>query len=457
MFGDNYLIGNVPGRKIFESIRNLPIIDPHNHLDIPNLLRNEPYPDLWALFGQTDHYVWEVMRKCGIPEEFITGNATPEAKFLQLANHFEDLIGNPVYEWIHLDLRFMGITKELNSRNGKTIWQQGNLLLSQKEFRPMEILKRQNVEMMCSTDDPADDLSIHIRANDHLEGTVKICPTWRPDRILKLNAPDFPNYCRKLSERWNMPLNTLDQCINLLQRAHDYFADCDCRASDHGMECALSGCGDWQLAAQTFRERLQGEFVSPERLLNCQNVLFGELCRMNQEKDWVTQLHLGPVRDVRKTLLQNLGPDSGGDVSSLMQNHLPQLIELFNKFDESLHFVLYSLEPAQYPTLAALSRAFGEKIHLGSAWWLADSPIGMMRQLEYIGSVDLLSCFAGMVSDSRKLLSFHSRFSMFRRVLAHVLGEMVTKEQCSLPGAIRLAEKIALTNPRKLFSSKTEQ
>ena len=175
---------------------------------------------------------------------------------------------------------------------------------------------------------------------------------------------------------------------------------------------------------------------------------FGE---WNAASGWVTQLHLGAVRDVRRSLFERLGPDSGGDISSLMQDQLPGLLAWLNRLDDRAKTVLYCLEPACQATLAAAARAFGGKVRLGSAWWLCDSPVGMRRQLEYIGSVDLLMNFAGMVSDSRKLLSYGSRFNMFRRVLSSVLGEMTEAGQMPLEVAFFLAENMAYEEPKRFF------
>ena len=181
-------------------------------------------------------------------------------------------------------------------------------------------------------------------------------------------------------------------------------------------------------------------------------MFLGEVAALNAEKGWVTQLHLGAVRDVRRTLFDTLGPDSGGDVSNHYQDMLPALTSLLNRFDGKLKVVLYSLDPGHQPTLASVARAFGSNVRLGSAWWLNDTPIGMRRQLEYIGTVDVLSNFGGMVSDSRKLLSYGSRFEMFRRVLSDVLGGMVVRGQMPEETVFALARRMAYEGPKAFWS-----
>ncbi len=449
---ENYLIGNATGMRIFDRIKGLPIIDAHNHADVAALARNENYTDLWQLFAATDHYVWEVMRKAGVEEKFITGSATPEEKFLKLGEVFDDVAGNPVYEWIHLDLRFLGIDATLNAASAPAIWEQGRRILAQPEFRPLEILKRLNVEVMCSTDDPADKLEDHERVNPALGGKCRVLPTWRPDKSIKLTAPGFREYLEKLGTRYNHPIQDLDDLLYALRHSHDFFAERGCRASDHGIEIASSGCGDRARAQQTFAAFLAGSTPNADEVKNYVDFLMGEFGQWNSETDWVTQLHIGAVRDIRRSIFATLGPDAGGDVSNGFQDQLPPLVKFLNRFDGKLKTVLYCLDPGQQPTLATLSRAFSSKVRLGSAWWLCDTPIGMKRQLEYIGSVDLLSNFAGMVSDSRKLLSYGSRFEMFRRVLADVLGRMVENGQMPESVAEKLAGKICYDSPKKFFN-----
>ena len=449
--GPDYLIGNETGKRIFASVKDLPILDPHNHADVAAIARNENFKDAWELFAATDHYVWEVLRKTGVPEEKITGNASPHDKFIAMANVFDQIAGNPVYEWIHLDLRFLGVTELLNAETGELIWNKVNEILAKEESRPQALLKRMNVAVMCSTDDPADTLEHHRTVNQAF-GRVIVRPTWRPDMAMKAGKSNFPAYIERLGKRWGVKIATLGDLLDVLQKSHDFFAENGCRASDHGIELASSGTGDASAAAETFRKALAGEPVSPAETSNYADYLLGEFGEMNAKSGWVMQLHIGAVRDVRDVLFRTLGPDSGGDVSDLFQSHEAKLISFLNRFDSRLKVVLYCLDQGHQATLAALARAFGSTVRLGSAWWLCDTPIGMKRQLEYIGSVDLLSAFAGMVSDSRKLLSYGSRFEMFRRILSSTLGGMVEAGQMPEDVATKLAKTISYDGPLAFFN-----
>ena len=450
---ENYLITNAPGREIFAKIKNLPVIDPHNHADVKEIADNNCYSDAWRLFAATDHYVWEMLRKRDVPEEFITGNRSPKEKFLAMAKVFPEIAGNPVYEWIHLDLsRYFGVSELLSEKTGEKIWNAVNEKLATDAFRPQALLTGVlNVEAMSSTDDPVDLLEDHARVNAAV-GRELVHPTWRPDKAMKIFAPAWRDYIAQLAKRFEMKISSFSDLIEAMRRSHDYFAEHGCLATDHGLEYAV-GCDDsFENADTAFRKAMRGESLTRSEVDCFMGMFLGEVAALNAEKGWVTQLHLGAVRDVRRTLFDTLGPDSGGDVSNHYQDMLPALTSLLNRFDGKLKVVLYSLDPGHQPTLASVARAFGSNVRLGSAWWLNDTPIGMRRQLEYIGTVDVLSNFGGMVSDSRKLLSYGSRFEMFRRVLSDVLGGMVVRGQMPEEVVFPLARRMAYEGPKAFWS-----
>ncbi len=448
----DYLLTGETSRKLFASIEKLPVIDPHNHADLAEVAANCNYQNPWQLFAATDHYVWELLRKCAVPEAFITGDREPEEKFLKLAEVFPRLVGNPVYEWIHLDLkRYLGVQVELGPATGRQIYEGLCRRLARPEFRPQQLLAGPlNVETMCSTDDPVDELTEHQRINDALHRRL-VRPTWRPDRAMKIEAPGWRDYLTRLEQRFGQPLKSFADLLAVLKLSHDYFAEHGCVASDHGVEVLAGAPADFEAADRAFRKARAGEELTPAEQAVYQSCFLLQAAALNAEKNWVCQLHLGAVRDVRTRLFNALGPDSGGDISNHFQNSLPGLLQLLNHFDGKLKTVLYCLDPGQQSTLATVARAFGSTVRLGAAWWLCDTPIGMRRQLEYIGSVDLFDCYAGMVSDSRKLLSYGSRFEMFRRVLAGVLGELVDRGQAPYGPVEELAYRVAYANPKQFY------
>ena len=450
----SYLIRNAAGRKIFDTVKSLPVVDPHNHANVREIADNDCYRDAWQLFAATDHYVWEMMRKRGVPESLITGKAaSPKEKFLALAKIFPEVAGNPVYEWIHLDLkRYFGVEELLSEQTGAKIYDAVTAKLATDAYRPQALLAGPlNVEVMCSTDDLIDTLEDHERANRAFGRTV-IRPTWRPDKAMKIFAPVWRPYMDQVAKRFNVDLSELSGLIDAFKMSHDYFEARGCRASDHGLQIPLRADVEYAEANRIFKKAMAGNALTTAEVDAFMGYILAEAAELNSKSDWVTQLHLGAVRDVRKTLFDSLGPDVGGDISDHYLDYAPALCSFLNRFDSRLKVVLYCLEASHQGTLATISRAFGEKVALGSAWWLLDTPIGMRRQLEYIGSADTFSNFAGMVSDSRKLLSYGSRFEMFRRVMSDVLGDLVERGQMPEPIAFDLAGRMAYSGTKKYWN-----
>ncbi|MCK5844303.1 MAG: glucuronate isomerase [Victivallales bacterium] len=446
------MLSNKTAVKLFESVAGLPVVDAHNHANVAEIAANENYSNPWRLFAETDHYVWEVLRKRSVPEKYITGDADPREKWLKMAEVFPKIAGNPVYEWIHLDLRrYLGIHDILGPKTGELIWEKASEALARDESRPLVLLDKIGVEVMCSTDDPKDLLEEHEVVNA-AAGRTLIRPTWRPDKAMNIDSSSWRSYLTFLGERFDSSIDSLEVLLRVLRLSHDYFDEHGCRASDHGILKPYAGVADFEAAKTAFDKARGGEPLAFEAVEAFKDFIFGEMAEMDSEKNWVFQMHIGAVRDVRGKLFETLGPDVGGDVSDHNIDILTPIVPFLNRFDDRLKVVLYCLEPGHQATLATLTRTFGSKINLGSAWWLCDNPVGMRRQLEYIGSVDLLANFAGMVSDSRKLLSYGSRFEMFRRVLCDVVGAMVERGQMPFYVAESLVEWICYSGPKEFFN-----
>lgn len=449
---EHYLLGNKTARELFPLVRELPIIDAHNHADVKAIADNAASADLWEAEGATDHYVWEMMRKRGVSEKYITGkDATNEEKWLALSNVFEEFAGSPTFEWVHLDLRRrFGIEDVICPANGRKIWDAALKKLQTPAMKPQGLLQGQKVERMCSTDDPLDTLEHHrALAASPIAGMVR--PTFRPDKAMNIFKPDWNDYINRCEKAAGAKFRNLADLLTFLKERHDYFAANGCVASDHGVETPWGRNVSPEDADAVFRKARSGKPLDAAETSAYLSFLLQEVAEMDAAKGWVFQLHLGCVRDVRDSLFKNLGPDVGGDISNHVIDIVAPLRDFLNRFDDRLKVVLYCLEPGHQATLATLTRAFGGKVNLGSAWWLNDSPVGMKRQLEYIGSVDLLWNFAGMVSDSRKLMSYGSRHEMFRRVLCDVVGDMVERGQ--MPGYIaeRLVKYLCHQRPKELF------
>ena len=449
---ENYLLTTGLARELYDEIAQLPILDPHNHCDVKALAEDRGFADLWEAEGATDHYVWELERKCGVPEELITGKGTSNhEKWLALAKVFELFAGNPTYEWIHLDLkRRLGIDLEINEENAEAIWQDAQAKLARPEYSPQSLILAMNVEAMCSTDDPADTLEYHVAlASSRLAGRVR--PTFRPDAAMNIEKTTWNAYVDHLANRWCMKITSLDDFFNALQKAHDLMGRLGARASDHGIYVPYGQQVARSVAEAIFAKARNGAKLSATEIADFKAFFLNEVAEMDAKSGWVFQLHFGVIRDVRKSLWDAIGADAGGDIADHDVAFLRPLIPFLNRFDGRLKTVLYNMSPVHNATLAALTRAFGATVCLGPAWWLNDSYEGMHNQFGLGGSIDLLSNMTGMVSDSRKILSYGSRFELYRRTLAETLAAMTNRGQMPASVAKKLARRLAYERPKEFF------
>ena len=233
--GENYLLENKTGKELYEEIKDLPIVDAHNHGDVEEIVRNEGWSDIWQLEGATDHYIWELMRKRGVPEEKITGNASNKEKWLALARVFPEFAGNPTYEWVHLDLkRRFGIDELISADTAEMIWEKTAEMLKTEAMKPQSLLKEMKVKIMCTTDDFTSTLEYHRQAAKEIEG-IKILPTWRPDRAMNIEKKDWKTFVLQMAERYDEDCSTLEGFVRALEKSHEFFVENGCRASDHGL------------------------------------------------------------------------------------------------------------------------------------------------------------------------------------------------------------------------------
>lgn len=447
---ENYLLESESAKKLYQEIENLPILDAHNHGDVPEILANEGWNDIWEVEAETDHYVWEMMRKRGVSEEKITGDASNKEKWLALAKIFPEIAGNPTYEWIHLDLkRRFGIEEPISEHTAEMIWQKTKNMLAEEEMSPQNLLKEMNVEIMCTTDEPYSRLENHKKAKEEVEG-IKILPTWRPDKIMNIEHQNWTEYVEKLGDAYEQDVNDLDGLLTALKKSHDYFDKMGCVASDHGIVEPISYEVEKERAAEIYQKALNGEELTTDEIKDFKAFSLVEFGRLNSKSGWVTQLHIGAVRDYRDSLYENLGPDTGGDISTSEIEIAENLKYFVNKFDSEMDIVLYTMEPTHWFTTSTISRAF-PNVSLGAPWWLNDNPFGMEKHLQQVTNVDLFYNLAGMVTDSRKLMSYSSRTEMFRRTLANVVGRQVDRGRMPYSVAADLVAHVSYYGPKELF------
>jgi glucuronate isomerase len=447
---ESYLLETPAAESLYRDIENLPILDPHSHIDVEALLQNRTFEDIWEVVGETDHYIWELMRKRGVPEERITGGASNKEKWFALAEVFPKFAGNPTYEWVHLDLkRRFGIDRPISADTATAIWTTTESMLDRDDKRPQELLEEMNVETIASTDDPRSSLDHHERLNHQLDG-ITVYPTWRPDSLMNVTADGWTEYVDDLGDSTDSDVGDFGGFLTAIDRSHGYFDAHGCRASDLGLEEPVSRAVSRERARSVYETARSGGRLGREAVEDFQAYLLETIGELNTERDWVTQFHIGALRDYRSELYEELGADSGGDVSTQNIDIASNLRYFLNRFDGELDVVLYTLDPTHYPTVTTLTRAF-PRVSVGAAWWFNDSYRGMTRQIEHVGTVDLLANYAGMVSDSRKLISYGSRFELFRRSLANTVGAMVERGQMPLEVASDLVTHVAYDRPKRLW------
>lgn len=446
-----YLLNSQEAREIYKEIKGKGIVDLHTHLDAQWLSLNQGWQDIWDAWCSSDHYVWELMRRVGIPERLITGNASNKEKWLAFAQAVPEFAGNPVYDWLHLDLRLQfNIEEEVNAQTAPMVWVKTKEAMGKPTFRPAALLKAMNVEALCTTETSFSDLKYHTSMKEIMP-VPKVLPAWRPDDLLQVESVLWRTSLIKLAEKTDTDLSTLQNFLQALEKLHTYFSEHGAFSSDHALDEPYGIPVTSREAATVYDSLLVGKHVDVKKLKGFKAFLLFHLGELNVQARWVMQLHIGAVRDYRAILFESIGKDAGGDVADHSIEIIRGLKGFLNAFDQKLLIILYVLHPSHVYTIATIARAF-PNVFIGAPWWFMDNPYHIREQLLQIAGVDLLSKHIGMVSDSRKLLSIQSRMDIFRRVLSNVLGDMVREGRMCLRVAQRIAEKVAYQNQKDLFS-----
>ena len=456
---DDFLLQSDAARELYHRYaKDEPIYDYHCHLPQALILNNHQFRDLAEIWLGGDHYKWRAMRANGIAERFCTGDAAPREKFEAWCATVPHTLGNPLYHWSHLELgRYFGITALINPSSADAIWRESNAKLA--GMRVHDILERNKVAVICTTDDPADSLSDHVRLAQ-LPIKTKVYPTFRPDKALGVNMPEAYNaWLEKLGGAAEMPVLTLDDLLEALKKRHDAFHAVGGRLSDHGLETALGEPCTRAEAAAIFDAARAGKAASPSGTAKFGSFLMLEFGRWDAAKGWTKQLHLGALRNNNTRLLKTLGADAGVDsIGDCNQARaLSRYLDALDSAGELPRTVLYNLNPADNYVFATMAGNFQDgtiagKMQFGSGWWFLDQKEAMEWQLNALATQGLLSRFVGMLTDSRSFLSY-TRHEYFRRVLCNLLG---AKLECGeLPDDMELVggmvKDICFANARDYF------
>jgi glucuronate isomerase len=452
---DDFLLNSETARRLYHGhAKQQPIVDYHTHLSAADIAADRRFGNLAEIWLEGDHYKWRAMRANGVAERFCTGNASPYEKFQAWASTVPNTVRNPLYHWTHLELcRCFGISESLNTETAQSIWDRANEAL-QSGLTTQPILRRFCVEVVCTTDDPVDDLKAHraiasartenAASSSTVRGRPRVLPTFRPDRALKIDDPiAFLAWLESLREASNIDINGLATLLDALRKRHDYFNQQGCRASDHGLSRCHATVASETSLSKSFSKVLAGHPVSAEECESYATFLMLFFGHLNSEKGWVQQLHLGARRNLSTTALRRLGADTGFDAigDELQGRALAEYLDLLQRENALPRTVLYNSNPADNYLFATIASSFyssdgtGGAVQYGPAWWFLDQKDGIVAQLNALSSVGLLSRFVGMTTDSRSFVSF-PRHEYFRRILCDLVGGEI--EQGELPDDERL-------------------
>ena len=427
---DDFLLTTKKAAKLYYKYAEAePIFDYHCHIPPKDIAENRQFKNLFEIWLEGDHYKWRAMRSNGVAEKFCTGKASPEEKFNAWAKTVPHTLRNPLYHWTHLELkRYFGISDLLSEKTAAKIWKTANTKLATPAYTTQGLLKKMNVKVVCTTDDPVDNLE-HHRAFAKSGHPTKMLPAFRPDKALTVNQPaGFNKWVEQLSAAANTDINSFSAFISALEKRHEYFHSQNCRLSDHGMNhCFADFCSE-KVAAGIFDKARNGEAISNlehSQFASFMMLFFGHL---DAKRGWTKQLHLGALRNNNDRLLSQLGPDTGFDSIG----DFPQAVALsayLNKLDSENKLpktVIYNLNPADNYVFAAMIGNFQDgtipgKIQYGSGWWFLDQKEGMEWQINALSNLGLLSRFIGMITDSRSFMSY-PRHEYFRRTLCNLIG-----------------------------------
>lgn len=429
----NFLLNSPTAIYLYHNYASkLPIIDYHCHLNAKDIAQDIKFENITQIWLGGDHYKWRLMRWAGVEEQYITGEASDKEKFLMWAQTLSKAIGNPLYHWSHLELqRYFDYKGVLNKNTAEEVWNLCNEKLAQMSVR--NIIKKSNVTHICTTDDPVDSLEGHRQIAEDSTFSVKVYPSWRPDKAMNLEKQDYLQYLDKLSSVSGISIDSFDMLMKALKERMKFFHSMNCRISDHGIEYVMYVPTSEDNINKIFSKRLQGKPLSEEEILQFKTAFLISVGKMYHELGWVMQLHYGCKRDNNTAKFSTLGPDTGYDC---INSYAPsaQLTDFLNDLcatDQLPKTIIYNLNPIDNAIIDSIIACFQDsssvgKIQHGSAWWFNDNKEGMKEHMTSLANFGYLAGFVGMLTDSRSFLSY-PRHEYFRRILCDLLGTWVEK------------------------------
>ena len=444
----DFLLSTPTAQELYHDFAaKVPVLDYHCHINPQEIAEDRKFENITQVWLGGDHYKWRQMRSNGVEERYITGDAPDREKFQKWAETLEKAIGNPLFHWSHLELqRYFGYTGVLNGDTAEEVWNLCNAKLQEPSMSARNLIIQSNVTLICTTDDPADDLKWHKILAEDKSFPVQVLPAWRPDKAMNLEKPDYGQYLETLAEAANMDIQSFEDLKAALKSRMAFFNEMGCRASDHGLEYVMYVPASDEEVEAVFQKRLNEETVTREEELKFKTafMLFvaGEYAKMG----WAMQLHYGCKRDNNTDMFEKLGPDTGYDC---INNYAPsgQIADYLNALNAEGNLpktVIYSLNPNDDEAIGTIIGCFQNsdavgKIQQGSAWWFNDHKTGMTKQMTSLANLGLLGNFIGMLTDSRSFLSY-PRHEYFRRILCEMIGNWV--ENGEYPKDMKMLERI---------------
>ncbi len=429
---DDFLLESEYARELYHKYAKVvPIVDFHCHLPPAQVAQNHVFENMTQIWLAGDHYKWRLMRANGVEERYCTGDASDWEKFEKWAETVPHALRNPAYHWTHLELRrpFGIVDRLLEPKTARSIWEECNEKLAQPEFSARGIMQQMNVALVCTTDDPVDDLESHRLVAEDAQCKTQMLPTWRPDKALAIEDPEsFNAWVARLEAAADMKCDTYDALLEALHARAEFFASRGCKVADHGIEVPYADAYTLADVRAAYDAARAGKTPDADKMVQYKSALLYELGLLNHKMGWAQQLHIGPIRNNSTRMFKALGPDTGFDSvgDQPFAKPLARFLDRLDETDQLTRTVLYTINPASNMVIASMAGNFQDgsvpgKVQFGSGWWFNDQLDGMQQQLEMLSQTGLLSRFVGMLTDSRSFLSY-PRHDYFRRLLCNMIG-----------------------------------
>jgi glucuronate isomerase len=429
---EDFLLQTQTAKTLYHQYaKDMPIYDYHCHLPVRDIAENKKFENLTQIWLYGDHYKWRAMRANGVAEDFITGKRSDFEKFQAWAATVPKTIGNPLYQWTHLELkRYFGIEgRLLNENTAKDIYDKCTKILQTDAFSSQGLLRKMDIRLICTTDDPVDNLEYHQQLRDDQKFPVRVLPAFRPDKAMAVESPEsFNDWVGQLESAADTEIIDYETYMQALRQRHDFFHKTGCRLSDHGIERPFAEDYTDAQIRRIFEKARSGKMLEEAEIRQFKSAMLIELAIMDAEKSWTQQFHLGALRNVNTRAMLQLGPDTGFDTIGDFEvgQPLARFLDRLENQGKLAKTILYVVNPRNNELIAAMIGNFQDgsiagKIQFGSAWWYNDQKDGMEAQIKTLANMGLLSRFVGMLTDSRSFLSY-PRHEYFRRILCNMLG-----------------------------------